>query len=94
MVDESPYSKREQDEKFIDMKEQLNRIEAQTLKTNGSVANLNLKQAKQEGFNRATMIYGGIFATAALAVVGWAFLQINHLAIQQSSLQEALNITK
>lgn len=37
-MDNRDYSKRELDEKFMDIKDSLNRIEAQTMKTNGSVA--------------------------------------------------------
>ena len=37
-MDTSEYKKRELDEKFGDIKDSLNRIEAQTIKTNGSVA--------------------------------------------------------
>lgn len=37
MIDKD-YSKRELDEKFTDIKDSLNRIETQTMKTNGSVA--------------------------------------------------------
>ena len=37
-MNEQDYSKREIDEKMVDIKDQLNRIEEQTKKTNGSVA--------------------------------------------------------
>lgn len=37
-MDQKDYTKREIDEKFTDIQSSLNRIEAQTVKTNGSVA--------------------------------------------------------
>jgi hypothetical protein len=37
-MNEQDYSKREIDEKMVEIKDQLNRIEEQTKKTNGSVA--------------------------------------------------------
>ena len=39
---DSAYTKRELDEKFGEIKTQLNRIEAQTMKTNGSVSSLKV----------------------------------------------------
>ena len=37
-MEETHYKNREIDEKFMDIKDSLNRIETQTIKTNGSVA--------------------------------------------------------
>lgn len=47
--DISPYSNRELDEKFYDIKDSLNRIEEQTKKTNGSVASLKIWRAYLTG---------------------------------------------
>lgn len=51
-----PYSNRELDEKFIDIKEQLNRIEAQTTATNGKVRNLQMWRAYTLGFCAAVSL--------------------------------------
>lgn len=44
MADDSPYTKREMDEKWNDIRESLGRIEAQTSKTNGRVTALERGQ--------------------------------------------------
>lgn len=46
---ETPYSNRELDEKFDDIKNSLDRIEVQTSKTNGSVASLKIWRAYLTG---------------------------------------------
>lgn len=100
MVDDSPYLKRELDEKFIEMRDQLDRIEEQTLKTNGSVARviteqieIKLKQAKQDGFNSAAIWFGGIFSTVFLAVMGWLLLQVINTPQQiNMAVQQALSV--
>lgn len=48
-MDSKPYSNRELDEKFQDIKASLDRIEEQTKKTNGSVASLKLWRAYVTG---------------------------------------------
>lgn len=60
-----PYSNREIDEKFEDIKNQLDRIEAQTMKTNGSVAGI------MKWKERTT---GGMYISVLLVVpiLGWA----------------------
>lgn len=49
MTSESPYQKREIDEKFTDIKDSLNRIEVQTTKTNGKVLALQKWQSFIQG---------------------------------------------
>lgn len=59
---EEPYKNRELDEKFEDIKASLNRIETQTTKTNGSVANLKMWRAYTLGFIAALSIAFGVLA--------------------------------
>lgn len=71
-----PYSNRELDEKFADIKDSLNRIEEQTKKTNGSVANLKMWKAYTTGAIAVIMF----LLTVVLLPLGFAIIQNgNHL---------------
>jgi hypothetical protein len=70
-----PYSNRELDEKFGDIKESLNRIEAQTTKTNGSVANLKLWRAYLTG---AVTIIAFLLASVGIPLIS-SYIQTGKL---------------
>lgn len=52
---ETPYQNREIDEKFTEIRATLSRIETQTTKTNGSVANLKMWKAYLTGATAVMM---------------------------------------
>lgn len=68
-MNEAPYSKREQDEKFNDIRSALERIEMQTTKTNGSVAKLKVWQERSIGGMT-------VFVLIIVPILSWSLLQI------------------
>lgn len=68
MSDEN-YSKRELDEKFDGVHVQLDRIETQTTKTNGSVANL-------KSWRDMTVGALAILTLMIVPILGWALIQL------------------
>jgi len=68
---ETAYANREIDEKFEDIKSQLTRIENQTIKTNGAVANLKLWRAYITG---AVATIGFLTASVCVPLLG-SFIQ-------------------
>lgn len=71
---ENTYADREIDEKFLDIKDSLNRIEAQTVKTNGSVAKIKLWQSYVIGFCACL----GIMLISVIIPLFATYLQIHH----------------
>lgn len=73
---ETHYQNREIDEKFNDIKSQLNRIETQTVKTNGSVANLKMWRAYTTGA-LAVIIF--LIASIVIPVISSVIQNGNHI---------------
>lgn len=67
MENELPYKNREIDEKFRDIQDSLNRIETQTMKTNGSVAKVTNE------FNKWKYIVTGFCTCISLLVLPLIF---------------------
>lgn len=93
-TDESPYTKRELDVKFINLEtkmdqhlEFLGRIEEQTKMTNGSVAAIKIDQAKQQGYNKAMSIAASCGFIVLTSVLGWLLPQFVNLKAQVVSKQ-------
>ncbi len=74
-MNEEPYKNREIDEKFNDIKDSLNRIETQTMKTNGSVAKVTGE------FNRWKYIVIGFCScmTVVMLPLLWALISTGKL---------------
>jgi hypothetical protein len=69
------YSNREIDRMFKEIQDTLSRIEAQTIKTNGRVNNLEMKEVPElKGFNDFVR---GAIATITFAVVPMAIYILN-----------------
>lgn len=66
---ESPYTNRELDEKFSDIKDSLNRIEEQTKKTNGSVARAFNEIDSLKGYKWFLMGMGAVIVTLIIPVL-------------------------
>lgn len=79
-MDETNYSKRELDTMFKEIQESLKRIEAQTVKTNGSVSGLRIWRG---------YITGGIavLTVVVLPILGYLAYQIIALSTKFGSLQ-------
>lgn len=82
-MNEEPYKNREIDEKFEDIKASLIRIETQTTKTNGSVANLKIWRAYTLGFLAALSFAFGVLAffvgQVVIPLAGSVIQNGNHL---------------
>ena len=72
---EDHYKNREIDEKFADIKAALERIEAQTIKTNGAVANLKIWRAYTMG---AITILAFLVASIAIPLIS-SYIQSGRL---------------
>lgn len=66
---EEPYTKREQDEWRKDVRESLERIEEQTKKTNGSVADVNRWRERANG---GFAVAGAFMAFVIIPILGWS----------------------
>jgi len=76
-MEETPFSNREIVEKFSDIKEQLDRIESQTTRTNGRVTALENKVAVQKA---VTTVGVAIIATLVIPLAVYAFNQATRCA--------------
>jgi len=88
-MEDPAFTNREIREMFEDVNQKLDRIETQTTKTNGSVADLNRWRERANG---AFWASGVFMATVILPILGWALytiLQVPHTVHQ--SIDEALS---
>ena len=74
-MDDIPYAKREIDDKFGEIKDQLDRIEDQTTKTNGKVASVT------KDFNKWKYLVTGfcVCMTVILLPLLWALIQVGKI---------------
>ena len=68
-MNDMPYSNREIDAHFVEIKESLARIEAQTTRTNGRVTGLETWKAKSTGYTTAA----GVFIMVIISLVTYIF---------------------
>lgn len=94
MNEETPYSKRELDEKFLNVEEALDnhlvvlgRIETKVSATNGSIAAVKIEQARQAGYNKAMAVAASAGFMVLVAVLGWLIPQFVNLKVQVVSKQ-------
>jgi len=84
MTKETPYKNREIDTLMEEIKETLNRIESQTLKTNGSIARANEKISLLENWKATTL---GLFSAGTIV----AGLIIYIWNTQMSNIEASIN---
>lgn len=86
---EQDFTNREINEMFKDVQQTLDRIETQTLKTNGAVANINRWRERANG----AFIASGIFMTAViLPIFAWAiYTLVNLPTTVHSAVDDALS---